>query len=108
MRLSNSFSGALRTFSYWVANGSVGDPLLKDIDYRPVLQKEPSAMEQIYAIFANVIELDDDGNVLNAKYAERRAAQWLRRYCDRTYEVVPPFEDWEIKLYAPPPKVDPR
>jgi hypothetical protein len=41
-------------------------------------------MEQIYAIFANVIELDEDGVVVNAKYADRRAAQWLRRYIDAT------------------------
>ena len=73
-RLSHSFSGALRTFSYWVANGTLGQPVLNGIDYSFVLSEEPSALERVYAIFANVIEMDDVGNVQNSKYAERRAA----------------------------------
>lgn len=107
-KVSTSFSGALRTFSFWVAGGTVGYRILEGIDYRPVLMREPSAMEQMYAIFANVIELDDDGQVVNAKYAERRAAQWLRRYMDRDYTVLPPFEGWEVALYEAPPRVDPK
>ena len=105
-KLSHSFSGALRTFSYWVANGTLGLPLLEGIDYWPILKREPSALEQVYAIFANVIELDDSGRVLNAKYAEMRAAQWLRSYMDRTYEIIPPLEGWEVALYEPPPRID--
>ena len=106
MKLSHSFSGALRTFSYWIANRTVGSPLLDGIDYSSVLSEEPSALEQVYAIFANVIELDDDGRVLNAKYAERRAAQWLRGYVDPGYKVEPSFEDWEVALHEPPPRHD--
>ncbi|WP_105620111.1 DUF7677 family protein [Vallitalea okinawensis] len=97
-KLSNSFSGALRLFSYWIANGTVGHPLLDSIDYSCIFH-EPSALEQAYAIFANVIEMDENGIVLNAKYAEKRAAQHIRRYVDSTYIVEPPFEDWEVKLY---------
>jgi hypothetical protein len=106
-RLSHSFSGALRTFSYWVANGTLGLPVLDGIDYQSVLSEEPSALERVYAIFANVIEMDDAGNVLNAKYAERRAAQWLRAYLDASYTPTPAFQDWEICLYEPPPRHDP-
>jgi hypothetical protein len=106
-RVSPSFSGAPRTFSYWVANGTLGQPVLEGIDYSFVLSDEPSALERVYAIFANVTEMDDDGNVLNAKYAERRAAQWLRSYIDPDYSVTPAFEDWEIYLHAPPPREDP-
>lgn len=105
-KLSFSFSGTLRTFSYWVANGTLGHEILEGIEYRSVLMKEPSSLEQVYAIFANVIELDDAGDVVNAKYAERRAAQWLRHYIDPTYEVLPRIEQWELELYSPPPKVD--
>ena len=54
-----------------------------------------------------MIELDDDGNVLNAKYAEKRAAQWVRQYFDRTFVVLPPFENLEVELHEPPPKIDP-
>ena len=106
-KLSHSLSGALRTFSYWVANGSLGQPLLDDIDYSRLLSEEPSALEQVYAIFANVIEMDDDGTVMNAKHAERRAAQWLRSYMDPAYQVLPPWTDGELTLHAPPPKEEP-
>jgi len=97
-RLSNSVSGALRQFSYWIANGTVGYPLLEGVDYRVILQEEPSALEAVYAIFANVLELDDQGNVLNAKEAERRAAQYILQYMTGK-KAEPPFEPWECALY---------
>lgn len=31
MKLSHSVSGAVRQFSYWIANGTVGHPLLEYI-----------------------------------------------------------------------------
>lgn len=34
-KLSPEFSSALRTFSFWVTNGSVALPLLEGVDYRP-------------------------------------------------------------------------
>ncbi|OGT88714.1 MAG: hypothetical protein A2286_07315 [Gammaproteobacteria bacterium RIFOXYA12_FULL_61_12] len=107
-KLSHSFSGALRTFSYWVATGSVGHPLLEGIEYRQTMLEEPSLMEMAYAIFANVIEFDEQGEPINAKYAERRAAQYIRSYCDPEYVVTPPFEAWEQELYGPPPRKDPK
>ncbi|WP_217428048.1 DUF7677 family protein [Microlunatus speluncae] len=106
-RLSHSFSGALRTFSFWVANGTLGLPVLEGIDYQFVLAEEPSALEQVYAIFANVIVMDDDGTVLNAKYAERRAAEWLRSYVDPNYSMEPELEHWERALHEAPPREDP-
>jgi hypothetical protein len=97
-KLSHSVSGALRTFSFWIVNGTVGLPLLEGFDYSCIFE-EPWIMEQAYAIFANVIEMDDDGNVLNEKYAERRAAQFIRSIVDKNYEIEPPLEDWEVSLY---------
>ncbi|WP_082577420.1 MULTISPECIES: hypothetical protein [unclassified Massilia] len=105
-KLSPDFAGALRTFSFWIANGTVGHPLLEGIDYRREMLASPSLMEQAYAIFANVIELSGDGMPTNAKYAEYRAAQYIRSYCDPTYTVSPPFEGWEVELLAPPPRED--
>lgn len=99
MKLSHSFSGALRQFSYWIANGTVGLSLLENIDYISVFKEELSLLEQAYAIFANNIEMDENGTVLNAKYAEMRAAQYIRQYCDRSYVVDKPFEGWEVELY---------
>ncbi|WP_025663137.1 DUF7677 family protein [Aquimarina megaterium] len=95
MRLSNSFSGALRTFAYFMASGTHYQ--LEGVDYLKLYGKEPSAIEQVFAIFANVVELDE--NVLNAKYAEKRAVDYLRSYCDPEFEVEPPYKDWEIELH---------
>ena len=99
-KLSCDFSGALRMFAFWIANKSVGHPLLEGIDYSCIIS-EPSALERTFAIFANVIELDDEGKVLNAKWAERRAAQYIQEYVTGI-AAKPEFEDWEIALYGPP------
>jgi len=106
-KLSHQVSRALRTFSLWVANGTVGLPLLEGVEYRSVMLEEPGLMETTYAIFANVITFDPAGRPLNSKYAEHRAAQYVRSYCDPSYEVEPPFEPWETALYEPPPRADP-
>jgi hypothetical protein len=97
-RLTESVSHAIRQFSFWIANRSVGDPLLDGIDYSCIFE-EPSALEQAYAIFVNTLELDDRGVVVNEKHAERRAAQFIRSYVQPAYVVEPPFEDWEVHLY---------
>jgi hypothetical protein len=68
--------------------------------------KNPSAIEQAYAIFANVLELDENGNVLNAKHAQKRATDYLRLFFDPTFKVNPPYEDWELTLHDPPPPKD--
>ncbi|HAA10505.1 MAG TPA: hypothetical protein DCE41_01945 [Cytophagales bacterium] len=101
MKLSHSFSGALRTFAYFMASGTHYQ--LEGIEYIKLFGEEPSAIERVFAIYANVIELDEEGNVLNAKYAEKRAVDYIRSYCDPEFQVEPPYEDWEITLHAPPP-----
>lgn len=98
-KLSHSVSGAVRLFSFWVANRSVGHPLLEGIDYSCIFE-EPSALEQVYAIFINVLEIDGEGRVTNAAHAQKRAAQYIRQYVEGVkYVVEPPFEDWEVHLY---------
>lgn len=104
IRISNSFSGALRTFSYFIASGTHYQ--LEGVEYLDLFGEEPSAIEQAFAIFANVIQLDDKGNVLNAKYAEKRAVDYIRSYCDSNFEVNPPYEAWELELHSPPPLKD--
>jgi hypothetical protein len=84
----------------------VGLPLLEGIDYSAIF-REPSALEQTYAIFANVLEIDESGQVTNAKYAERRAAQFILQYVTGR-QADPPFQDWEVALYPPPPRIDPK
>ena len=97
--LDSSVSSAIRQFSFWIANRSVGHPILEGIDYSCIFE-EPSAMEQAFAIFANVLEIDEDGKVIEAKAAERRSAQYIRSYVQGSdYVVQPPFEDWEVTLH---------
>ena len=104
MKLSGSFSGALRTFTYFLASGT--HFMLKGVDYLSLYGNEPSAIEQVYAIFANVLELDENGKVLNAQYAQKRATDYLRSYCDPSFKVDPPYEAWELTLHDPPPLKD--
>ena len=80
--------------------------LLEGVDYLPLYGSEPSAIEQTYAIFANILQVDEKGQVLNAHHAQRRAADYLRAYCDCSFKVDPPFEAWELELHHPPPKQD--
>lgn len=97
MKLSSSFSAALRNFVYFLSSGNHYH--LKGISYIDLYGEEPSAIEQAFAIYENVIELNDNGIVLNAKYAEERACDYIRSYCDSKFKVDPPYEDWEIALY---------
>lgn len=99
-KLSNDFSGALRTFAYYMASGS--HYMLENVEYIDIYGSETSAIEMVFAIFANVIEMDGEGNVLNFTYAQRRATDYLRSYCDTSFKVKPPLEDWETELYGPP------
>jgi len=96
-KLSPFFSGALRTFTYFMASGSHYN--LEGVDYISLYGEEPSAIEKVYAIYANVIELDEDGKVLNDEYAQKRATDYLRQYCDPNYKILPEYEDWEVTLY---------
>ncbi|CAY70054.1 Hypothetical protein KP2612_004176 [Komagataella phaffii] len=97
MKLSSSVSGAVRTFTYFMASGS--HYMLKDVEYISLYGDEPSAIEQAYAIFINVLEMDENGNVTNMSHAEKRATDYIRSYCDPSFTVQPPYEDWEVALY---------
>ena len=100
MKLSKYICGAVRQFSLWFAKGSIGYPLLNGIDYTgEILKEESSFAEQAFAIFMNNLEIDENGNVLNYQYSEKRAAQYIREYFDKDYKVIPPFEDWEVELH---------
>ena len=100
MKINIHISGAVRQFAYWFAHGTLGYPLLEGIDYTgEVLRGESSFAEQAFAIFMNNLEVDESGNVLNYKYCENRAAQFIRSYFDVEYQVTPAFEYWETELH---------
>ena len=99
-QLSHRASGAICRFAGWVARGSAGHPMLGGIDCREELKDSPSQMEICCAIVADVPELDDQGESADDKYAERRAAAWVYRYC--TGELPPgeaDLEAWKCELY---------
>jgi hypothetical protein len=100
-RLPEDVRASLRFFAFFLANGTVDMDLLEDVDYRPALMQFGSALEMVFTIFTNVLEVDEEGKVTNAGLATERAAQWIRRYCDPSYQVEPPFEPWETELAGP-------
>ncbi|WP_328722848.1 hypothetical protein OHT52_27405 [Streptomyces sp. NBC_00247] len=98
--ISHGASGALRRFAGHLARGSLGHPALEGIDYWDELRESPSQMEICLAVFTNVLELDERGDPVNEKHAERRAAAWLHLY--RTGKVPPgqpDLEPWECLLH---------
>jgi Clp amino terminal domain, pathogenicity island component len=98
-KLSHSVSGEIRLFSFWLANRTADLGVIAGIDYSFIFS-EPSALEQVYAIFVNVLEIGEDGKVTNAEHARKRAAQYIRKYVEGSkYTVEPPFEDWEVYLH---------
>lgn len=100
MKLSQSVSGALRTFAYFMTSGS--HYMLSDVDYVELCADNPSLVEQVYAILINTLELDENGDVTNFKHAQKRATDYIRWYDDHSYVVEPPYEDWETELYCIP------
>ncbi len=99
--LPSDVRAALRFFAFFLGNGTLAVELLDGIDYREHLLTFGSDLEMIFAIFANVLRVDDDGQTLNDGDAQYRAAQWVRARCDPDYEVQPPFEAWETELHGP-------
>ena len=103
-KLSPSARGCIRQFAYWVANRTVGLPVLEGVDYGCIFE-EPSALETAFAVFGNVLEFGPDGVVTNFRAAERRAAEYIRQYCDPGYTPDPPLADWEVELHPVSPEV---
>jgi hypothetical protein len=102
MELSSSFKGALRLFTYYYANGTLSYFFDTKVNYLKKLKHKPSAVEQIFAIYANTIRMDDSGTVLNHEHATKRATQYITMVCSKpedNYKVIPEFEDWELELH---------
>ena len=98
-KLSASTRAHLRLFAFFLANGTVDWDLLGDgYDYGSIFENS-SDFEQIFAIWGNVLELDERGEVVNGPEATKRAAQWIRRFIDPEFVVDPPFQDWELELH---------
>ena len=97
-KLSHDVSAQLRLFAFYLSNGTLCAEVLRGIDYSEILH-EPSALEMIFAIFANTLEIDESGKVSNSGYPEKRAAQYIRTWFDHDYVVEPALEPWETELH---------
>lgn len=100
-QLPEDVRASLRFFAFFLANDTIDVDLLEGIDYRPALMQYGSALEMAFAIFTNILEIDEEGRVTNDALAQERVAQWIRHYCDPSYYVEPPFEPWETELAGP-------
>lgn len=101
-KVSFYVSGAVRQFSLWFANASIGGGTLLrgyEDDFYELFREENSWVEQAFAIFVNNLEVDELGVVLNYEHSEMRAAQFVRSCLDREYTIEPPLEQWETALY---------
>ncbi|MFE1228089.1 hypothetical protein [Streptomyces sp. NPDC058745] len=65
--------------------------MLDGFDYRTTVFHSGSSLEQVFAIYGNVLHVDADGMVLNDGDAQYRVAQWIRACCDPSYRVEPPL-----------------
>ncbi|MFH9065666.1 hypothetical protein ACH4GM_31255 [Streptomyces coeruleorubidus] len=97
--LSVDVRASLRLFAFYLANGTLDLDLLDGVDYRSTVFHSGSSLEQVFAIYSNVLQIDADGMVLNDGDAQYRVAQWVRACCGPSYRVEPPFEDWEMELH---------
>ena len=97
-QLPEDVRSALRFFAFDLAEGTLQLDLLEDFDYRSAIMSYGSGLEQVFAIFANVLDVNEASEVANYDAAEFRAAQWIRRFCDHAYRVDPPFASWELEL----------
>jgi hypothetical protein len=101
-RLSNSVCATIRLFAFYLSNGSLSslcdDILSDDFDFDRLLC-EPSMLEAVFAVFANTLEMDETGKVINEHHIHRRVSQFIRSEFDRDYVVEPPFEPWETELH---------
>jgi hypothetical protein len=97
MQLPEEVRAACRFFAFYLANGTLGLDVTDDVNVSEALS-EPSWVEMAFAIFINVLDLDEAGHVTNEAHAMRRSAQYLHACLDNTYVVEPAFQDWETEL----------
>ncbi|MFH8617285.1 hypothetical protein ACH4E8_19715 [Streptomyces sp. NPDC017979] len=97
--LSVDVRASYRLFAFYLANGTIDLDLLDGFDYQSTVFHSGSSLEQVFAIYGNVLQVDENGMVLNDGDAQYRVAQWIRARCDPSYRVEPPFEAWEMELH---------
>jgi hypothetical protein len=101
-KLSDDLRAHLYRFAHSLV-WSTGDDYLYDGAEYSCVWEEPEVLPQAFAIWCNVLEVDEQGRVLNGEYARWRASQYVNNVANPELKVEPPFEPWEL---APPPGVE--
>ncbi|GAA4276371.1 DUF7677 family protein [Aquimarina mytili] len=68
-------------------------------DYADGVINEGSPLEQLTAIFCNVLRFDEKYDVINEEWTRYRASQYIRYYNDDSYQITPPLKEWETILW---------
>jgi hypothetical protein len=100
--ISEGLRAELRFFAFYLANQTLYVDEFGDLgEYWPSSADTGSALEMIFSVFMNNLDIGPDGQPMNSDHATRRAAQYIRQYCQGGTEADPPFEDWQTELHGP-------
>ena len=94
-----AWKDSVKAFSISLGDGCLQPELLAGIDYVPGLFNCGSTLEAIYAVFSNVLTIDERGSPNNYEHACLRAAQCVKLWCVPGYRVEPEFAGWETELH---------
>jgi|HigsolmetaAR201D_1030396.scaffolds.fasta_scaffold02679_9 hypothetical protein len=103
-RIPQEIRNAIRLGAFYLGNGTLlpqeGNilPDWDSDDYCDMLTEQPELMESFFAVFCNVLQIDEQNRVLNLDDAMRRTAEFIRQSVDQSYQPTVPFAEWELEL----------
>lgn len=66
---------------------------------RELIIYQPWEKKLAFAIFMNNLEVDSEGKVLNYKYCENRAVEYIKSYHNPNFIMTPKLEQRETDLH---------
>jgi hypothetical protein len=91
----------IKSFVNSLIDGTLGAGVLNDFNYWESLADFGSALEEIFAVFSNVLIFSEKGAAANFEDASRRAAQRiLVWHLGEKYSPEPEFRDEELFLHT--------
>src|SRR5262249_27552539 len=98
--LGTPWADAVAEFALALGRGLLAPEILGNWDYVPALTSHGEGsgerLELAFAIFTNVLRMNEDGLVINAMQAQHRTAQYVRRLVDHDHTVQPAFRVHEV------------
>jgi len=93
-----SFWSDLKRFVLAIANENFHNDLLGEAYFSSMVEQGSNFLESVFAVWGNVIRLNEQGETINTQQLELRVAQWIKSYLDESYQPYPVFEAWEYEL----------